>query len=233
MQRSTHVPLDRNSTISPPPGTSKYRRRGRIEMQRNTHMLAKIISLVSGCVTFLGGFLVVWGAVSLGLAIESSRAAARLRPRSPPSPAARSSSPQRSTSACSTPPGCRPRPVTRRMSLQIPIQKDIGEYEEKIVGKLSFRTLACLAGGFGSAILAAAIATSGSGIERRRHDVPRSCAHPCPSGSPGSGSPTACPSRSSRPLLIATHLDRPGLYEIRQQGAPRTEAGRPHARAKK
>lgn len=26
------------------------------------------------------------------------------------------------------------------MSLQIPIQKDIGEYEEKIVGKLSFRT---------------------------------------------------------------------------------------------
>ena len=24
------------------------------------------------------------------------------------------------------------------MSLQIPIQKDIGEYEEKIVGKLSF-----------------------------------------------------------------------------------------------
>ena len=36
------------------------------------------------------------------------------------------------------------------MSLQIPIQKDIGEYEEKIVGKLSFRTLVCVAGGFGS-----------------------------------------------------------------------------------
>lgn len=32
------------------------------------------------------------------------------------------------------------------MSLQIPIQKDIGEYEEKIVGKLSFRTLVCVAG---------------------------------------------------------------------------------------
>ena len=41
------------------------------------------------------------------------------------------------------------------MSLQIPIQKDIGEYEEKIVGKLSFRTLVCVAGGFGSAILVA------------------------------------------------------------------------------
>lgn len=29
--------------------------------------------LVSGCVTFLGGFLVVWGAVSLGLAIREQQ----------------------------------------------------------------------------------------------------------------------------------------------------------------
>ena len=36
-------------------------------------MLANIISLVSGCVTFLGGFLVVWGAVSLGLAIREQQ----------------------------------------------------------------------------------------------------------------------------------------------------------------
>ena len=35
-------------------------------------MLSQIISLVSGCVTFLGGFLVVWGAVSLGLAIRNA-----------------------------------------------------------------------------------------------------------------------------------------------------------------
>ena len=35
-------------------------------------MLANIISLVSGCVTFLGGFVVVWGAVSLGIAIRSA-----------------------------------------------------------------------------------------------------------------------------------------------------------------
>lgn len=34
-------------------------------------MLANVIKLVSGCVTFLGGFLVVWGAVS---AIESFNA---------------------------------------------------------------------------------------------------------------------------------------------------------------
>ena len=36
-------------------------------------MLANIINLVSGCVTFLGGFLVVWGAVSLGLAIREQQ----------------------------------------------------------------------------------------------------------------------------------------------------------------
>ena len=35
-------------------------------------MLTQIITLVSGCVTFLGGFLVVWGAVSLGLAIRNA-----------------------------------------------------------------------------------------------------------------------------------------------------------------
>ena len=31
--------------------------------------------------------------------------------------------------------------------LSVRVQKDIGEYTEKIVGKLSARTLACLAGG--------------------------------------------------------------------------------------
>ena len=38
------------------------------------------------------------------------------------------------------------------MSLQIPIQKDIGEYDEKIVGKLTLRTLCCLALGFSAAV---------------------------------------------------------------------------------
>ena len=36
------------------------------------------------------------------------------------------------------------------MALRIPVQKDIGEYEEKIVGKMSLRTLACVSLGFGS-----------------------------------------------------------------------------------
>lgn len=43
------------------------------------------------------------------------------------------------------------------MSLQIPIQKDIGEYQEKIVGKMSLRTLACVTGGFACAIAVACV----------------------------------------------------------------------------
>lgn len=42
------------------------------------------------------------------------------------------------------------------MALRIPVQKDIGEYEEKIVGKMSLRTLGCVSLGFGSAVGAAA-----------------------------------------------------------------------------
>ena len=41
-------------------------------------MLANVIKLVSGCVTFLGGFLVVWGAVSLGVNPSIERCSASL-----------------------------------------------------------------------------------------------------------------------------------------------------------
>lgn len=41
-------------------------------------MLSQIINLVSGCVTFLGGFLIVWGAVSLGLAIRENQGSPQL-----------------------------------------------------------------------------------------------------------------------------------------------------------
>lgn len=89
------------------------------------------------------------------------------------------------------------------MSLQIPIQKDIGEYEEKIVGKLSFRTLVCVAGGFGSAILVAAIAISGSALRSPMPHSP-SCAHRSRSGSPVSGVPSGCALRSSHPFCFPT-----------------------------
>ena len=62
------------------------------------------------------------------------------------------------------------------MSLQIPIQKDIGEYEEKIVGKMSLRSLVCVAGGFASAIGAASISYFALGIEVSNAAFPVMCA---------------------------------------------------------
>ncbi len=41
------------------------------------------------------------------------------------------------------------------MSLHVTIHKDIGEYTEKVVGKLSFRTFICVVGGIGISILTA------------------------------------------------------------------------------
>ncbi len=58
------------------------------------------------------------------------------------------------------------------MSLQIPVQKDIGEYEEKIVGKMSLRTLVCVSGGFLSAIAAACITYLGFGVEVSNATLP-------------------------------------------------------------
>lgn len=39
--------------------------------------------------------------------------------------------------------------------LHIPIQKDIGEYEQKLFGDMSIRTCVCLAGGFATAVATA------------------------------------------------------------------------------
>ena len=41
-------------------------------------LLNQIIKLVSSCVSFLRGFLVVWGAVSLGLAIREQQGGAQI-----------------------------------------------------------------------------------------------------------------------------------------------------------
>lgn len=46
--------------------------------EKEYEMLTQIITLVSGCVTFLGGFLVVWGAVSLGLAIREQQGGSQI-----------------------------------------------------------------------------------------------------------------------------------------------------------
>lgn len=51
------------------------------------------------------------------------------------------------------------------MSLSVKVQKDIGSYEEKVIGKLSFRTLLCVTGGIASAIGTAVLCHFGFGIE--------------------------------------------------------------------
>lgn len=73
--------------------------------------------------------------------------------------------------------------------LSVRVQKDIGEYTEKIVGKLSARTLACLAGGLASAVGAAALCQFALGIEVRDAALAGHVRIPCRSGSRGSGGP--------------------------------------------
>lgn len=48
--------------------------------------------------------------------------------------------------------------------LSVSVHKDIGEYTEKVVGKLSARTLACTAGGLVMAVAVAAVANVGLGV---------------------------------------------------------------------
>lgn len=48
--------------------------------------------------------------------------------------------------------------------LSVAVHKDIGEYTEKVVGKLSARTLACTAGGLASSVAAAALLNLALGV---------------------------------------------------------------------
>ncbi len=48
--------------------------------------------------------------------------------------------------------------------MSVSVHKDIGEYTEKVVGKLSARTLACTAGGLVTAVAVAAAANVGLGV---------------------------------------------------------------------
>lgn len=56
--------------------------------------------------------------------------------------------------------------------LSVSVHKDIGEYTEKIVGKLSFRTLLCVTGGLASAVAAAAFTYFVLGIEVSNATLP-------------------------------------------------------------
>ena len=120
------------------------------------------------------------------------------------------------------------------MSLQIPIQKDIGEYEEKIVAKLSFRTLVCVAGGFGSAILVAAICHFWIGIEVADAAFPVMCAS-IPFWLAGFWRPFGMRAEKFAPLLFSHHMkDQRLLYEsLAPKHLTLIERGAPSRRAKR
>lgn len=56
--------------------------------------------------------------------------------------------------------------------LSVSVHKDIGEYTEKIVGKLSVRTLACTAGGLASSVAAAALCHFAIGVPVESASLP-------------------------------------------------------------
>ena len=62
------------------------------------------------------------------------------------------------------------------MPLSVAVHKDIGEYQEKVVGKLSLRTLLCVAGGLATSAAAAAACQLLLGIEAADASLPVMCA---------------------------------------------------------
>ena len=92
------------------------------------------------------------------------------------------------------------------MSLQIPVQKDIGEYEQKIVGKMSLRTLVCVAGGFASAIGVAAFCYFVMGIQVANATFPVMCAA-MPFWLAGFWRPFGMKAEQFLPLFIEQHAN--------------------------
>lgn len=96
------------------------------------------------------------------------------------------------------------------MSLQIPIQKDIGEYEEKIVGKLTLRTLCCLALGFSAAVAVAALLHLGLKVDVSAMTLPIMAAA-LPFWLAGFCKPYGMPFEKFVPLLASHALNRQAL----------------------
>ena len=120
------------------------------------------------------------------------------------------------------------------LSLQIPIQKDIGEYEEKIVGKLSFRTLVCVAGGFASAIATAALCQFALGIEVSDAAFPVMCAS-IPFWLAGFWRPFGMRAEKFVPLLAEHHLTNQRLLyaSARDPHLPPVPKGTPKRQARR
>ena len=85
--------------------------------------------------------------------------------------------------------------------LSVSVHKDIGEYTEKVVGKLSARTLACTAGGLGAAVAVAAVGNLALGVPVDAMTLPVMASPPCP-WLLGFWRPKGLPAESSHPLLV-------------------------------
>lgn len=120
------------------------------------------------------------------------------------------------------------------MSLQIPIQKDIGEYEEKVIGKMSFRTLVCVTGGFGTAIAVACGCWFLLGVEPSNAAFPVMCAS-LPFWLAGFWRPYGMKAEKFAPLFAAHHLhDQHLLYISPAREIPRAPIpGKPSRKARR
>lgn len=92
-------------------------------------------------------------------------------------------------------------------NLHIPIQKDIGEYEQKLFGDMSIRTCICLAGGFATAILVAAISWLWLGIDPSDATLPVMAAT-LPFWLAGFWKPHGMPFERFIPLVARHHLSQ-------------------------
>ena len=107
--------------------------------------------------------------------------------------------------------------------LSVAVHKDIGEYTEKVVGKLSVRTLACTAGGLGASVAVAAVAYLGLGIPVDAVTLPVMAAS-MPFWLMGFWRPKGLPAEKFVPLL-ANHLLSDGKLLYSTGSAPASLAG--------
>ena len=120
--------------------------------------------------------------------------------------------------------------------LSVRVQKDIGEYTEKIVGKLSARTLVCLAGGLGSAVGMAAICQFALGIEVRDAALPVMCAS-MPFWLAGFWRPCHMTFEKFAPLWLDFHLEDQRIYyratPVLERATTSPAPGRPSRKARR
>lgn len=120
--------------------------------------------------------------------------------------------------------------------LSVRIQKDIGEYTEKVVGKMSARTLLCLAGGLASAVAVGALCQFALGIEVKDASLPVMCAS-LPFWLAGFWRPFGMTFERFAPLWLDFHLeDQRLLYRstpVLEGGRPAVSAGSPSRKARR